>query len=447
MKNKSLRLSVLLVLLTVSLSSFISCEKKDNTPEGKVLNIFCWNTEFKTRFNDYFISKGLLPADVKINWIINPNENSYYQSKLDEYLVKQFDLPADERIDLFLVESDYAKKYVDTPFTLDIYKDIGITDNDTKDQYQYTKTIMTDNSGHLKGISWQACPGGFIYRRSIALSVLGTDNPEEVQQALSTWDKFDYVASLAKDKGYFMLSGYDDSYRVFYDNIKAPFVQNDTIVIDPAIKQWIKQTKTYTTKGYNNRANLWTVESFKGASIEGKVFGYFAPAWFIDYCLIPSSLQFPKGERKEGNGTYGDWAFCKGPQAFSWGGTWICAASGTDNKKLIKDIMFTLTCKKDTMTSIAREMGDFTNNREAMSEIAASDYKNPFLGGQNHITPFIENVEAIRKDFVSPYDQEINEKINHCFAPYFEGLMTEEEAWNYFYSEIEQIHPYLKHNK
>ncbi len=37
----------------------------------------------------------------------------------------------------------------------------------------------------------------FAYRRSIAKDVLGTDDPDKVQEALSTWDKFDKVAEQA----------------------------------------------------------------------------------------------------------------------------------------------------------------------------------------------------------------------------------------------------------
>ena len=88
----------------------------------------------------------------------------------------------------------------------------GLTDDDLKDQYQYTKDIVTVD-GVQKGTTWQATPGLFAYRRSIAKDVLGTDDPTEVQAALSDWDKFNDVAEKAAAKGYKMLSGYDDSYR------------------------------------------------------------------------------------------------------------------------------------------------------------------------------------------------------------------------------------------
>ena len=120
---------------------------------GKVFNIYCWNQEFQSRFKDYFEAKGLVPSDVTVNWIITPNQDNAYQNKLDEALLAQENANADDKVDLFLVEADYALKYVDTPYTLDVKKDIGLTDADLSKQYKYTKDVMTDSKGTLKGVS------------------------------------------------------------------------------------------------------------------------------------------------------------------------------------------------------------------------------------------------------------------------------------------------------
>ena len=90
--------------------------------QGKVLNIYCWNTEFQDRF-EYFKKSGKLPSDVKVNFVVTPNENNAYQNALDAALLKQNDVPADEKIDIFLIEADYALKYVDSDYTLDVVND------------------------------------------------------------------------------------------------------------------------------------------------------------------------------------------------------------------------------------------------------------------------------------------------------------------------------------
>ena len=66
--------------------------------EGKVLNIWCWNDEFQSRFNDYYPEVKEIAADKStttlkdgtlVKWTINANENNNYQNKLDEALLSQ----------------------------------------------------------------------------------------------------------------------------------------------------------------------------------------------------------------------------------------------------------------------------------------------------------------------------------------------------------------------
>ena len=124
-----------------------------------------------------------------------------YQNNLDATLLKQADAAADDKIDLFLVEADYALKYVDTDYTMDV-ADLGITDADIADQYQYTKDIVTDSNGKLKGLTWQGCPGVLFYNREAAKEVLGSDDPADVQEYVKDWDTFNETAKTLKAAGY-----------------------------------------------------------------------------------------------------------------------------------------------------------------------------------------------------------------------------------------------------
>ena len=417
-------------MMALAASSMFAAKNKG----GKVLNIYVWNDEFPARFNDFYASKNpKLLEGVKVNFIQTPNQDNAYQNKLDEALMNQANAKDDEKVDIFCVEADYALKYVDTAYTLDVMKDVGLKKKDVANQYQYTKDIMTDSKGKLKGVSWQSTPGGFVYRRSYAKQVLGTDDPVKVQAMLSDWNKFDEVAAKMKAAGYFMLSGYDDAFRAFADNIKSPWVKGNKIVIDPQINRWIEQTKTYTEKGYNNKASLWSAESTQGMMKNGKVFGYFAVGWFFDFCM-------PHGD----GSAEGDWAICEGPQGFSWGGTWICGASGSDNVDIIKDVMMTLTSDTNTLKEICVKSGDCINSAAAMKELSAEGYKNAFLGNQNPLEIFLKNGAKISKSNMSKYDQGMSETIQNAMKDYYDGKVDLDTAWNNFYTTILEKYPNLK---
>lgn len=419
-------------------------EEVVESEEGKVLRIYCWNEEFQDRFNDYYADK--LPEGIEVDWVITPNEGNAYQDKLDQDLINQENVDADEKIDLFLVEADYALKYVNTDYTLDVVADIGLTDDDLSQQYDYTKEIVSDENGVLKGVTWQATPGLFAYRRSIAEDVLGTDNPDEVQEYLSSWDKFDDVAEQADEKGYKMLSGYDDSYRVFSNNVSGPWVDGTNIVIDDNLMRWVDQTKEYTDNGYNNKTSLWAPEWSADQGPTGDVFGFFYSTWGINFTLLENSLETPLsegGEKAVGNGIYGDYAVCQGPESYYWGGTWLCAAAGTDNTDTIRDIMLTLTCDQEVMKQITLDTEDYTNNMAAMNEIAESDYASEFLGGQNHIALFAEAAPLIDMSNISIYDQGLNESFQEAFKDYFDGNIDKDTALENFYTSAVEKYPEL----
>ena len=410
---------------------------------GKVLNIYCWNDEVQQRFEGF--AADLVPSDVSVNWVMNTNEGGVYQQKLDDALKAQDSAADNDKVDIFLIEADYALKYTDSPYAMNI-ADLGITADDLSDQYKYTQEIVTAN-GQLKGVSWQATPGLFAYRRSIANEVLGTDDPTEVQKAVADWSKFDETAAKMKEAGYFMLAGYDDSYRTFSNNVSTPWVVNGNLTVDPAILEWVDQTKDYTDKGYNNKAQLWKPEWAKEQGPEGKTFGFFYSTWGINFTLLGNSLAVSVddgGKEEVGNGIYGDYAVCEGPAPYYWGGTWICAANGTDNAVLVANIMKRLTCDSETQKQITLKTQDYTNTVVGMNSIANdANYGSTFLGGQNHIALFAASAPNIDCSNISHYDQLCNEKFQECMHDYFSGVISKEEALKNFYTVIKDTYPEL----
>lgn len=409
--------------------------------EGKVLNINCWNEEFKTRVTDHYPGYEEVDAttgkigDVTVNWTITPNDDNAYQNNLDASLLAQADAAADEKIDIFLVEADYALKYVDTEYTMPV-ADLGITDEDLANQYQYTKDIVTDSNGVLKGVSWQGCPGILFYNRAAALEVLGTDDPTEVQEYVKDWDTFNATAATMAEAGYSMVSSVNDTYRVYSNNVTSPWVVDGKINIDENIMKWAEDSKAMVDAGYTGTHELWSDDWSKGFYPEGKVFCYFGPAWLINFSMAADT---------EGSiGYEGGWGAATGPQGFFWGGTWICAAAGTDNPGLVKDIMLQLTTNEEIMTGIVKADDDFVNNKPAMGAMAADEtYSSAILGGMNPLGMYCEGAGSIDLSNLSAYDQACNEEFQNAMKNYFEGNATMEEALDLFHQAVVEKHPEL----
>ena len=411
--------------------------------EGSVLNVEVWNEEFKSRITDHYPGYEEVDAttgkigDVTVNWIITPSDDNAYQNNLDSVLPGNVDAAADEKVDIFLVEADYALKYVDADANVAMpLEELGITADDLGKQYQYTKDIVTDANGVLRGSSWQACSAGLIYNREIAKEVLGTDDPAEVQEAVKDWATYTETAAKMAEAGYKMAATVNDTYRVYSNNVSGQWVQDGKVVLDDNIKAWVDDSKAAVDAGQTTTAELWSDDWAKGFFPEGKVFCYFGPAWFFNFCLHAD---------EEGSVAYdGGWGFVTGPQSFYWGGTWICAAQGTDNPELVKDIILTMTTDNAVMKEIAQVDADCVNNTEVLAELSADDSGNlALLGGQNPYEMLAAGAENVDMSNISPYDQGCNEEFQGAMKNYFDGNADYDAALGQFKSAIVEKYPEL----
>ncbi len=441
---------------------------KNPDNEGKVFNIAVWNDEWKNFFDKYY----KVPDGVKVNFIVTPNDGGAYQTKLDEALKNNASASADDKIDLFLAEADYIKKYATSDYTMNI-ADIGLSKLSTA--YSYTYDAATDaRNGQVKGASFQACPNVLIYRKSIAKEVLGTDKPEEVQAKLDSWDKFNAEAKNAKDKGYYMTPSVLETYRVFANNSANSFVSDGKFTTTDGFDKWIAQAEEFSKNGYTINCGVWAdektaqmsntgliipTEPDEGESQEdfearkkryeeinkqfgdncGKSMCFFGPAWYYNFCMGTAVQQTP-----------GDWAICEGPQAAFWGGTWMMVPAGTDNPSMAADIIKAFTENTDILTQLVYKDNQYANHKNVMKSYAESTtYTNQFLlKGQNDIAIMYKLADNIKWDpsLHTQYDQTFNESLPEQMLEYLKGASTKEEAFNNFYKTLDEKCPGVTHD-
>jgi len=424
---------------------------------GKVLNIYCWNDLLMTRMEEHYPgyvkvddTHGTI-GDVDVVWTITAAANNAYQDLLDRDLLQNSEADPDSRIDIFLVEADYALKYVDSPYTLPVTA-LGIRTTELNNQYKYTQDVMTNTEGVLKGVSWQCCPGALIYNREAAIAILGSDDPETVQEAVKDWDAFLETAEKAAGKGYRMTATANDSYPVFSDNLSSPWIKDGTIKVPENIGRWLEDSGKMLEAGQTTSSEVWSAEwssGFwpKGASTDQTgvpakdkldVFCYFGSSWLMDYYML---------EDREGSiAANGGWGICEGPQGFYSGGVWIAAATGTDNAELIADIIRKLAADDTIMKQIALEDGDLVNNKHVMDALASDEScGRALLGGQNPIPVFAANAERIDLSNMGPFDYDINEYFRENMKYYLSGLVSYDTALKNFYYDAEMRYPELSH--
>lgn len=416
------------------------------TGEGKVINIYSWNDEFRQRVEAVYPEVEKTSEDgtvttlkdgTEIHWIINPNQDGVYQQKLDEALLNQADAAADDKIDIFLSETDYVNKYTDADADVAMpLADLGIDPaTDLKDQYEFTKTTASDMNGVQRGSTWQCCPGLLVYRRDIAMDVFGTDDPEAIGEKVKDWDTMKATAEELKAKGYYTFASYADTFRLYGNSIGDSWVkQGETVInVDQKIMDWISDSKEWLDAGYLDKTvkGQWNDDWNKSMGSASKVFAFLFPAWGIDFTLKPNW-----------DGDAGAWAVTNPPQEYNWGGSYVHACTGTDNPEHVKDIILAVTASEDNLLKISRDYSDFTNTTVGMQKAAGDDtFSSEFLGGQNPFVYFAPVAENIKIAPLSAYDQGCVELIQNAFSDYYQGLVEYDKAKTNFETAIKERYP------
>ena len=415
--------------------------------EGKVINIYSWNNEFKERVEAVYSEVAETSKDgtvttlkdgTEIHWIVNPNQDGVYQQKLDEALLKQAEASADEKVDIFLSETDYVNKYTDADADVAMpLKNLGIDpETDLADQYAFTKVTASDVNGVQRGSTWQCCPGLLVYRRDIAKDVFGTDDPETVGEKVKDWDTMKVTAGELKAKGYFTFASYADTFRLYGNSIAEPWVKpgENIICVDQQIMNWVNDSKEWLDAGYLDKTDKgqWNADWNQAMGSSSKVFAFLFPAWGIDFTLKPNW-----------DGEMGMWGVTNPPQEYNWGGSYVHACVGTDNPQHVKEIILAVTANKENLLKISKDFSDFTNTQTSMQQAAKDDenFSSEFLGGQNAFKYFAPVAENIVMAPLSPYDQGCVELIQNNFSDYLQGQVDFDKAKANFETAILERYP------
>ncbi len=403
-----------------------------------VINLWAFTDEVP-KMVDKFIE-----AHPDFGYTVNPTiiatTDGAYQPALDAAL----QAGGDQQPDIYCAEAAFILKYSkgDMQDYAMPYKDLGIdVDKETKDAQiaQYTMDIGSNTDGAIDALGYQATGGAFIYRRSIAKSVFGTDDPKEISKLIGggsgSWDKFWDAAKKLSDKGDAIVSGDGDVWHAVENSSDSAWLNSaGQLQIDPKREAFLDISKNLTDKGWSNVTQDWQDAWFADMKGEGPkpVFGFFGPAWLINYTLAPNC-----GGKKPGEGTYGDWAVCDSPVGFFWGGTWLLANKKMNPDKVaaVKQIIdwITLDCTKDGLqykwaNGTLNGAGGTKDAVASGTVMAMSDGSTDFLGGQNMFDYFIPaNTYATGKN-MTQFDESINTAWRDQVRSYAAGEKSRDAA-------------------
>ncbi|MBN1798384.1 MAG: extracellular solute-binding protein [Spirochaetales bacterium] len=304
---------------------------------------------------------------------------------------------------------------------------------DVSQMIPFVREVGTDSQGKIRALSYQACVGGVIYRRSVAKKYLGTDDPDKMGKMLETPEKFLETARLVKQKSggkVKLIAGIGDYYHYPLAARKKSFVTNNKLSIEQPVLDFFEISKDMTDEELTAEINIWSDEWFENMNMaEPKFFAYMLPRWGLHYVMKRNIVH-----------TMGDWGLCKGPESFFWGGDWIGISAKSKQKKLAWEFIRFMILNRDTLKRFARETGDFMSDRIVINQIK-HEFTEEMLGGQNYYDFFAEEALKVDGSLMNKYELDIHGYLMDSVNDYIQGNITKQEAIEQFKHDVKDAFP------
>ena len=430
----------------MSMSAFAEEETKE-VPENEISGdaasedafvVWGWNDDIKKILDGPF--KDAYPDDYERIVFVNTGGSDYYQSKLDPIL----DDPSSELYpDLMGLEVDYVQKYVNNPDWVMAAADLGITEDDMKNMYQYNIDLGTDVDGNVRALFWQATPGCIQVRADLAEKYLGTTDPDELAKMFADYDTILETAKKVNDASEGkckLFSGYDELKRMLTNSRSVGFYdENDKITLDDNIQKYMELAKAMYDDELTYNTAQWGADWYAcmdGDGVESNAAAaYMGCPWFTYWCLSDAwkdnTILVPT------------------PDQCYWGGTGLAATANCSDTELAGKIMKYLTCDVDGMTAINALNSDYVNNTEAIAgiiESGASADGNGYLyskSGQNFMEFFLPLADGLDASTVTAEDQQILSMLDTQVQAYATGEKDLDTAIEDLKAAIHDTYSYL----
>ena len=396
--------------------------------EETTLTIWDWDEAHLTHMTEWYMERH---PDVKIETLVVAATD--YMQKFQSAVASGSGVP-----DIVLAEMAYRGRL----FDMGVLEDLSQEPYSVKseDMFDFATTLGSGPNGELYGVEQQICPSGFAYRRDLAKEYLGTDDPDEIAEMISDWDKMFEIGQQVIEK-----SG--GAVTIF----PGVTVLKD-ILINRNVSDYINGDEIDLTSRYTGV--LETITKFNQAGLLGKqedstpaLANSYAAGEVLFYPCAPWSLKWgvttndPEGS--------GNWGLTKAPEnGFTYGGTSVGIYSGSENKDAAWEYIQEVYCTGEGVEEAYRQFGFMTGFKAPYEDensyfFTEEGQYDEFFGGQNLADYFINKI-AITTEGQRQTKHESNVRTaltNVATQMTANTEMTAEEALEALKTEVQTLIP------
>lgn len=390
--------------------------------EGEI-TIWDWNAAYEEKMYDYFHE---VYPNIKVNYVTVAHGD--YMQKLQSAIATGTGVP-----DIILGEGAWRGKL----FDMNILEDLEAAPYNLSrdDMFDYLIDGMSNPEGKIVGVDQSIAPAGFAYKRDLALEYLGTEDPDEVYEMISTWDKFIETGKMVSEKSngtIKMLPGFGDVLYATKGQTTQDYVDGNTIDITGRMTQAL-ETAIKVRDAEIVGDNELDTPSWNAEFAENETIFFPAAPWSCEWHVAAND---PDGA--------GNWGLTKAPESgYTKGGTSISIYSESPNKEAAFAYLQWVYFSVDGSIASRDAIGQYSSLK-ACYEGENAIYNEPgaydeFFGGQNLAKYFVEeivpNIKSTQKE--TAYETVVNEVFNKLNPTLSTDMsVTAEDAIELYKEEI-----------
>lgn len=391
-----------------------AAEAETNTDLSGTLEVWGWTTDPEYQIEAF---EKAYP-NVTVNYTMIGTD---YDTKMQTIVDNRTEGP-----DVFYADVKTVKNYIES----DAWETLNADpyNIDVSDSEDYTVKLGSDSDGNVKALSYQATPGGFWYKRDLAKKYLGTDDPDEISEMLSTTEGMLDVAEKLKEGSNgetHMFASYKDLWQFAnYGMRSVAWVDGNKFQMDDYIPEFFDLAKTVRDNDYDAKIDTWS-EAWYASCADDSVFGYAEPTWGLQYVIQTGA---PDSE--------GNWGLASMPAAYFNGGSYLGIYQESQNKELAAEYVKFVCTNKDFLAQYAKDKGDYTSLKSVNKEIADGGYEESWCAGQNTFKFFSDQMDKINTDIVTKYDDTIGNLMLNNVDLYLNGQLDKDAAIAQFKDDV-----------
>lgn len=359
---------------------------EDSSDISGEITIWDWNDAYENKIYPEF--QKAYP-NIKVNYVTVAHGD--YMQKLQSAIATGTDVP-----DIILGEGAWRGKLFDMDILDNLEAEPYNIDRD--DMFDYLHEGMSNFRDEIIGVDQSIAPAGFAYKRDLAKEYLGTDDPAEVYEMISTWDKFIETGKevLEKSDGKVkMLAGFGDVlYATRLQNCAA-YIDGNEIDITSRMQTPLETAVKVRNAGILDDNELDT-PSWNAEFAESDCIFFPSAPWSCEWHVAAND---PEGS--------GNWALTKATESgYTKGGTSVSIYKDSPNKEAAFAYLKWVYFSVEGSIVSRDQIGQYSSLKECY-EGESAIFNEPgaydeFFGGQNlaqyYVEEIIPNIKATQRE-------------------------------------------------